>query len=558
MTQVNIVHVGKALESLRNSSFDTVSAIGEVIDNSIQANAKDIHITIKKTEQRGKVDLLGIAFSDNGDGMDKKLLHSCMQLGFSDRYNDRNGIGRFGVGMTLGAISQCTRIEVYSKPKGGEWYFTYLDLNEMKDNENAVIPEPISKAIPNEYVKLTSDHGTLIIWNNWDREDAKIEDMKTWIGRTYRKFIGKEIIKDNKIIDNPNIRRIFVDGEEIPSYDPLYVTKTKYSSEKSRLDSNIIVEEEIHKFDTPPNNKRGPNKIIIRLSLTPENWRHERGRGDSPDNKDRRIPSNEGISILRNDREVYYGKAFLNKLNDKASSQRGLFYLDRWWGAEISFNADMDHWFSIKNIKTGAKPLLELRKKLEEAMTPSIMQYRKDVHDFWNKNERKENEKTIGTVTDTNSAEDALKSTIGDKPTNDDDVSKIIVEAGEKREEVIATLKLKMSNRPIVFLKTNKIDSSGPFMDIVTQGDKTLVSLNMNHPFFHKFFDVLNELKNSNNENAYKKIHTLLLLILGSYALSQKKFDLNDTYKTEQFFSLFMHNWTYNLRDSATNIKDEI
>ena len=70
-------------------------------------------------------------------GMDKQILHNCMQLGYSERYNDRKGIGRFGV-MTLGAYLN-VRIEVYSKPQGGEWNFTYLDLEEMKNIENAVI-----------------------------------------------------------------------------------------------------------------------------------------------------------------------------------------------------------------------------------------------------------------------------------------------------------------------------------------------------------------------------------------------------------------------------------
>ena len=558
MGSVNIVHVGRALESLRNSSFDTVSAIGEVIDNSIQADAKNIKISIEKSEDnRHRIDLLGVVFADDGKGMDKQILHNCMQLGYSERYNDRKGIGRFGVGMTLGAISQCTRIEVYSKPQGGEWNFTYLDLEEMKNIENAVIPEPIRKTIPNEYSKLVSDHGTLIVWKNWDREDAKIEDIKMWIGRTYRKFIGEEIIKDNTVIKNSNRRNIFVDDEKISAYDPLYATKTKYGSEISRLDPNIVLQEEVHRFDSPPNNEHGTNEIIIRLSLTPENWRQERDQGGNQENRDRLIPSNEGISILRNDREVYYGKTFLSKLNDKPTSKGGLFYIDRWWGAEISFGAEMDHWFSIKNIKTGARPLLELKKKLEEHMTPTIMQYRKDVRKVWDSNKTKKNEETVGTVTDTSDAEDALKGSTKIKEINDEDLSKVIIEAGEKREEIIATLKMKMSNRPITFLKTTKIDASGPFMDIVTQGDATLVSLNMNHPFFQMFFSILDELKNSGNEKAYEKIHTLLLLIFGSYTLSQKKFDHDETYEPERFFALLMHNWTFNLRDSTTKIKDD-
>ena len=35
---------GNALDSLRNSEFDTYSAYGEVIDNSIQAGANTINL----------------------------------------------------------------------------------------------------------------------------------------------------------------------------------------------------------------------------------------------------------------------------------------------------------------------------------------------------------------------------------------------------------------------------------------------------------------------------------------------------------------------------------
>jgi len=105
---VSPVHVGRALESLRNSDFDTLSAIGEVIDNSIEANAKNIRIMIETVPIKGtkKIDFVEMAFGDDGNGMDVDTLHRCLQLGFSTSYNERKGIGRFGVGMTLGAITQ--------------------------------------------------------------------------------------------------------------------------------------------------------------------------------------------------------------------------------------------------------------------------------------------------------------------------------------------------------------------------------------------------------------------------------------------------------------------
>src|SRR3712207_8272631 len=43
--------------------------------------------------------------------MDANTLHSCLKIGWSSRYNQRGGIGRFGVGMTMAAIHECKRVE---------------------------------------------------------------------------------------------------------------------------------------------------------------------------------------------------------------------------------------------------------------------------------------------------------------------------------------------------------------------------------------------------------------------------------------------------------------
>ena len=124
--EIGFVEQNTALESMRASDFDCYSAYGEIIDNSIQAHATDIRIEFNEREDRSaRSKKIGrILFADNGDGMDKEILHTCLKLGKSSRYNDRSGIGRFGVGMTLGAIHECRRVEVYSKVNGGIWYYS--------------------------------------------------------------------------------------------------------------------------------------------------------------------------------------------------------------------------------------------------------------------------------------------------------------------------------------------------------------------------------------------------------------------------------------------------
>ena len=132
---VLLVNDALALESMRASDFDAYSAYGEVIDNSIQADAHFVDIKVFYQSKAGNQaePINKIAFADDGDGMDKQVLHQCLQLGYSSRYNDRAGIGRFGVGMTLAAINQCKRVDVYSRTGPGDWPWTYLDLEEVKE-----------------------------------------------------------------------------------------------------------------------------------------------------------------------------------------------------------------------------------------------------------------------------------------------------------------------------------------------------------------------------------------------------------------------------------------
>src|SRR5690242_8174561 len=137
-TEVQLIQVDKALMSLRASNFDTPAAVGEPVDNAIQAGANNIKIRLVHGERKvGKKQKLTpvveqIAFSDDGSGMERDVLERALVLGYSTRYNSRTGMGRFGVGATLAGISQAKRLEMYSRnTPQGEFLYSYIDLDEI-------------------------------------------------------------------------------------------------------------------------------------------------------------------------------------------------------------------------------------------------------------------------------------------------------------------------------------------------------------------------------------------------------------------------------------------
>src|ERR1700733_1504835 len=333
---VLLVNDALALESMRASDFDAYSAYGEVIDNSIQANATfvDIKVFYQSTAGNQAEPISRIAFADDGDGMDKDILHQCLQLGCSSRYNDRAGIGRFGVGMTLAAINQCKRVEVYSRTVPGDWLWTYIDLEEIKEGTKtgraAGIPVPIIVKLPSELLPMSPvGKGTIVVWSKYDaRPETKVQtlldEMKIWIGRTFRHFIwNKSISKWGRDF------RIRVNGEDVFAWDPLYVNieKTKFPGDPKAdeykplsIEWPIPSEDRVHSGSTT-------SKINIRFSLLPAKFREKPGSGGLAESRERCIDRNEGISILRNGREVAYGHIPFWK--------PAFEEIERWWGCEI-------------------------------------------------------------------------------------------------------------------------------------------------------------------------------------------------------------------------------
>ena len=118
---------GHALRSLRDSGYDLSAALGEVIDNAIEANANQIDVWFTEEQATGKgrkAHISQIAIVDDGDGMGsddqgRDVLQHYLQLGYSTRYMSTTTIGKFGVGAKLGALSFARRIDVWSRTEDG-------------------------------------------------------------------------------------------------------------------------------------------------------------------------------------------------------------------------------------------------------------------------------------------------------------------------------------------------------------------------------------------------------------------------------------------------------
>lgn len=557
MPEVKLVNDATALLSMRESDFDTYSAYGEAIDNSIQADAKNVFLEFETVRgSRSYENINRVAFIDDGQGMDSEIIHRCLQLGYSSRFNDRTGIGRFGVGMTLGAIHECCKVEVYSKTEGSEkWLYTLIDLGLLMKGEESNeigIPTPMGKKLPaslNDYESQSS--GTVVIWSEYDRQTDTapiiIKNTKTWIGRTFRKFIWDGV-------------SIFVNGEEVYAVDPLYVeTKlTQFPSDPMASEVEPIklswpVPEDVSEFEGQK------SEIVIRLSLLPEKFRPTQGSGNSTTAIERHIDDNRGISITRMGREVFYGPVPYWPGDSKWFAE-----IDRWWGCEIEFEPLLDRAFTVKNIKRGAVPNKDLKKAIFDLIYPTVKGFLDKVRENWAEEKARKERKNVEKEEHSSGHEGAEKAA---KRTSTDSTSKQVDDPIEAEQELLERLKRERTAEEAEAVVAKWRDQpftieddqwkGHDFMELKPLGGNDVLLYNLNHPFMAHLVDKITRLAeqdDSQSKELAKELKILIDLLLLSYSKAESKFSNSEN---EDMLEMLRINWGQYLKSYVNSIDQE-
>ena len=115
------------VESLRDMGYSTETAVADIIDNSIDAQATIIRVSIFQ-EATGEVEL---NIYDNGCGMDEPTLINALTLGKTREEQGR--LGKFGMGLKTASTSMGRIVSVITRDSGDNLpiKLTY-DLNFIK------------------------------------------------------------------------------------------------------------------------------------------------------------------------------------------------------------------------------------------------------------------------------------------------------------------------------------------------------------------------------------------------------------------------------------------
>jgi hypothetical protein len=158
---------GAMIEALRAFGYHLETSIADIIDNSISAGAHNVWIN---PEWNG--DFSTISITDDGTGMSEKVLVNAMRAGSSNPLLERDpeDLGRFGLGLKTASFSQCRKLTVGSKLKGGDVSVRCWDLDYVNKCGEWRLLNPGKKCADELSLSLNkSKSGTIVLWEKIDR-----------------------------------------------------------------------------------------------------------------------------------------------------------------------------------------------------------------------------------------------------------------------------------------------------------------------------------------------------------------------------------------------------
>src|SRR5690606_22989340 len=104
------------IEALRGLGYNTATALADIIDNSISAEANNIDLFFNWDGQKSRVIIW-----DNGNGMNTEEIDKARRLGGRSPLEQRDAkdLGRFGFGVKTPSFPQCRKLTVIPCGKHG-------------------------------------------------------------------------------------------------------------------------------------------------------------------------------------------------------------------------------------------------------------------------------------------------------------------------------------------------------------------------------------------------------------------------------------------------------
>lgn len=207
----------RLIQGLRSMGYSFQTAVADIIDNSIAANASSVYIYYDSREAEPYFEIC-----DDGKGMEAEEFDSAMDFGTKKErsFTNKKELGRFGLGLKTASLSQCKRLTVITKSNQqiigaywdiddiiatNSWQLTYLDSSAIS-------------TIPNIDFLKDKNSGTIVLWQKFDRLKTSTKDFSS----TMERIVQNDVLNHCAIVFHRFYKTmpIYINNIQLPKRDP--------------------------------------------------------------------------------------------------------------------------------------------------------------------------------------------------------------------------------------------------------------------------------------------------------------------------------------------------
>jgi hypothetical protein len=503
------------LPSIRQSGYTLETAVGDLVDNPLDASADIIVVALDQQENDW---VLSVA--DNGTGMNLPTLDQMMRLGSRAAHDLTTDLGAFGLGSTTASLALGQRQHVITTYEPGRFASAATDLQETIAAKAFV--KHLSDARPFELELFNQAFqrwhldipttGTLVRVTKCDnigRSYLKpaVDSVKKYIGQTYRYFLWAG-------------KRIYVNGELVQPEDPL---------ERDHPDTFVFLDDAFDYIYPKGHPRAGDTERIGAILVQLPDW-----GGQEPNKRHGYFAERSGFYVMRNRREIVPHATFGMFMRHQALSR---------FRGELLFPATMDRDLGVSFLKSAwdIKPSQSLKDKLEQVVRPFVRQARR----FYNASHSESGEQVPH--------DEAAKIIRQRSPFLRKPVTQIEKRAPREQsgapinhhqephhERVPQDPRTQRALADIASFEVKDLGPTAPIFEAHLVGRKVVVVYNGQHPFYQRFV-----LENRDNPSVITGIDYLVY----SMATAELRALDDDTF---QFIERMREDMSFNLRQLLT------
>jgi hypothetical protein len=499
------------ISSLRDVGYNsTTSALCEHVDNALQWGATEIRVYFRQTGKRGAYET-DVLVLDNGSGMAPNILRFATSFGGSMVYDNRSGIGRYGMGMKTAALSMTPVMDLYSWQEPGAYYNMTLDVEAIgKERANLIeLPDPtLMDQLPSEvsdtltkplsfpdkgeqalFAESNGDlrarlgkSGTIVFLPSCDRltfakARTLCEHAIKEMARVYRRFLAKGI-------------KLYINNRLVEPFDPTYsmVAARHARIPELKVKESRLVFSKVIEIKRKENNTQDPKNAeiapaTVRLYALPiEDW------GSLPfkvRKNDLHLYDDNTVSVLRNDREVFVGTIpQIMKRHGDAN----------WLRIQIDFAGELDEAFGVAANKQGIRPKDYVLNDLSMTLNAEISALREQIKKYQSEQTagRHGSKPTEGEMKADEAERRQAKPIPTPAPTSEEEqrqldenlrtLAMMLKRERETDEEAFERVK---NSRHIIHYKH---DAYWPFYHVDQRYGRIILTINTAHPFYERLY----------------------------------------------------------------------